>query len=329
MIKELAIRNFRGFGSLTIQPLSRINLIAGKNNVGKTALLQAILLLQDPLRLLRNFEKSELLPRLPTVGDMKTRWGWLFYETRQDIDVWLRSEDKLGAARTLRLEWELTTNSHESDRLFIKVQDSIGEFDAEIASQQIKTNNITVPLIGEIPSRWVRSPQQNATAFNDLVTNKREDELLSALQRLEPRLRQLRLLIPNGQPTICGDIGIGPFMPLELMGEGIQRILSIVFEIARARQGIVLIDEIENGLHHSVITDVWSVVGEAAKRADVQVFATTHSWECIQSAYQAFEQNRPDDFRLHRLERIKNNIEAVTYDHDSLTGAMQFDFEVR
>jgi AAA15 family ATPase/GTPase len=95
------------------------------------------------------------------------------------------------------------------------------------------------------------------------------------------------------------------------MGEGMVRLLSLVLEITNASGGVVLVDEIENGLHHSVLTKVWRAVGEASRRSNTQIFATTHSWECIRAAHEAFLQNGIYDLRLHRLERINGDIEAV------------------
>jgi AAA15 family ATPase/GTPase len=107
------------------------------------------------------------------------------------------------------------------------------------------------------------------------------------------------------------------------------RILSIVLEIVRASHGVVLIDEIENGLHHSVMVNVWEAIAFAARQSNVQLFATTHSWELIQAAHQAFETSELYDFRLHRLDRINGEIRAVTFDQETLATAVEMNLEVR
>src|ERR1700758_305841 len=106
-------------------------------------------------------------------------------------------------------------------------------------------------------------------------------EILPALQILEPRLQRLSLAPLAGESVIHGDIGLPQLVPIPFMGEGIRRVLSIVLAIANAPGGVVLIDEVENGLHYSVMRDVWKAIAVAARQMDVQVFATTHSWECI------------------------------------------------
>jgi len=131
------------------------------------------------------------------------------------------------------------------------------------------------------------------------------------------------------EPIINGDIGMRELVPLPLMGEGMGRLLSIILAIANAKGGTILIDEIENGLHHSVLTDVWKAIADAARRSDVQIFATTHSYECIIAAHQAFETSEKDDFRYHRLERVKDKIQAITYDRENLAISEEMNLEMR
>ena len=113
------------------------------------------------------------------------------------------------------------------------------------------------------------------------------------------------------------------------MGVGMVRLRSLVLEIENAAGGVVLVDEIENGLHYSVMGRVWEALAAAARQSDTQIFATTHSFECIRAAHEAFLAKDKYDFRLHRLERNDSGIRAVTYDSKMLSAAMASDFEVR
>ncbi len=128
---------------------------------------------------------------------------------------------------------------------------------------------------------------------------------------------------------IHGDIGMGRLLPLPLLGDGINRLLSLSLAIANASKGIVLVDEIENGLHHTVMPKVWKAIGDLARYYDVQIFATTHSRECIRSAHEAFKEERQYDFRLHRLDRVDGSIHATTYELETLEAALETGLEVR
>ena len=92
---------------------------------------------------------------------------------------------------------------------------------------------------------------------------------------------------------------------------------------------ICLIDEIENGLHHSVLREVWKGLAALVRRDNVQIFATTHSWECAIAAHEVFREYDPYDFALHRLERIDGEIQAFTYDRETLDAVDQLEMEVR
>lgn len=112
-----------------------------------------------------------------------------------------------------------------------------------------------------------------------------EEVIVNALQVVEPRLRSLRVQIMGGVPLIYGDIGAKRLIPFPLMGDGMSRLLGIALAMTDAQDGILLIDEIENGIHHSVMPELWKTVADLAERYNAQIFATTHSIECVLAAY--------------------------------------------
>jgi AAA15 family ATPase/GTPase len=113
------------------------------------------------------------------------------------------------------------------------------------------------------------------------------------------------------------------------MGEGMARLASLVLAIGNAQGGVVLVDEIENGLHHSILPQVWQAIDKVSRQFATQVFATTHSLECITAAHQAFSESEHYAFRLHRLERVQDTIRAITYDQEALAAAIDTGLEVR
>ncbi|MGI0482122.1 AAA family ATPase [Geminocystis sp. CENA526] len=128
---------------------------------------------------------------------------------------------------------------------------------------------------------------------------------------------------------IAGDIGIGELIPIAYMGEGISRLLSIILAIATTENGVVLIDEIENGLHYSKITDIWKGIDLISRQTNTQIFATTHSFDCINSAHEAFSSNDNYDFTYHRLETINNIIQVISYDYETINTSVEMNFEMR
>ena len=95
---------------------------------------------------------------------------------------------------------------------------------------------------------------------------------------------------------------------------------------------MVIVDEIENGFHHSVMQSVWDGIAEFAHEFDVQIFATTHSWECARAAQQAFSINEMiDDFRYHRVDRRLDTGEIFvqTYSAEALEASFEIPLEIR
>jgi AAA15 family ATPase/GTPase len=150
------------------------------------------------------------------------------------------------------------------------------------------------------------------------------------LQVVEPSLRRLSVRVIGDTAVIQGDVGLGELMPLQFMGDGMVRLLSMVLGILTLPPGgIALVDEVENGIHHSAMLKVWLALATAARKASVQIFATTHSHECIEAAHRAFEESGKYDLRVHRLERVAGQVRAVTSDQTTLATALDQEWEVR
>ncbi len=358
MYRSFKIKNFRCFRELTIEPLERVNLIAGMNNVGKTALLEAIFLHLGPnnpelaLRInawrgISTFDKSNIEEEM---------WGSLFFGYDTNATIELESKDENGRQRALRISlgksaatelpanWEgngqiqntvsSMTTAVPARELKLAYSDDTGQSGgsrAFIMGEGLKIDLASLKLSphGVFLATRTRTQVEDARRFSKLEVVGRQDEILPTLKLLEPRLRRLAVLVTGGVPTINGDIGVGRLIPLPLMGEGVGRLLSLALIIFDSPRGVVLIDEIENGLHYSAMVDVWKAIAEAARRSETQIFATTHSWECIQAAHEAFMTSGTYDFSLHRLDRIKNEVRVVTYDQGTLDTAVEMNHEVR
>lgn len=122
-------------------------------------------------------------------------------------------------------------------------------------------------------------------------------------------------------------------IPLNGMGDGILRILQLVLGIFPATNGFLLIDEFENGLHYSVQEQVWRLIFQLSKELDIQVFATTHSWDCIQAFSRAANDSKESAtlFRIGKSVKNENNgkIIATIFDKNSLNNLTQSDVELR
>ena len=116
------------------------------------------------------------------------------------------------------------------------------------------------------------------------------------------------------------------------MGDGVGRLLSILITIANYENGIVLIDEIENGFHSTTLILLWNSIKDVALAYNVQVFATTHSLECVKTFSKSISSDLLGDelIRLYRLEKSKENKHKVLkYNSEILQSSLESNWEVR
>lgn len=364
MLKSFGAKNFRGFQDLTIRELDRVNLIAGKNNVGKTALLEALFIHSGSYNpelglkvnafrglgeVMLEFEKTAEFP-----------WDSLFtgFNTTKIIELYGKdtkegtrsirisevppSIKELKKTKGSRLNIELEQVSAHARILRLQYTDDKSKtnfydlvFDPDPSDPKRTPYIIPTPPNPPFPAFFlgsrIRIPFEiEADLYGRLEIQKAEQDILQFLQIIEPKLNSLSLIYSMGKPIFHGDIGSDRLLPLPMMGEGMVRLLSFILRIANAPDGVVLIDEIENGLHYSILPKLWSVIGKMAKKYNTQVFATTHSLECIKAAHQAFSNEDTYDFRVHRLQFSKDGeVDAVTHDRDDLEAAFEIGIEVR
>ena len=146
---------------------------------------------------------------------------------------------------------------------------------------------------------------------------------------LEPAIRAVRLLSHGGVSMIHLDLGLKRFLPLAHTGEGMVRLADLLIALASAKNGVVLIDEFENGLHYSALGKMWEATAEFAERFNTQVFATTHSLECIRAAHETFA-HREYAFRLFRLQREEDrSVSSKVFSKDAVAAALKTELELR
>ena len=118
-------------------------------------------------------------------------------------------------------------------------------------------------------------------------------------------------------------------VPLKSLGDGATRMFAAGLVLANSRNGFLVVDEAENGLHYSVQRDFWRMVLRAAHYNNVQVLATTHSWDCVTGFAQAATESNDVEGVLVRLERDADKLRAVEYTEEDLQTAAEQDIEVR
>ncbi len=365
MYEKFHVKNFRCFADLQVGNLGRINLIAGKNNVGKTALLEAMYLLagnRDSRTMLRRIPSirrrfpRDYEPESRSIVSLSTifknfatampieisadapQFAILKKNHEPSISLKISNVPEFSYSRDKRLIELLDRRFGESDEgtEVLKLDSSLDKHphyllleNGHLQRSRTKQSQLCTSCL--LAARDAVSARDTAERFLRLQNAKDVAVLVGGLNVIEPDLVDLRLSTDDIQPYLDADIGLPRLIALKNLGDGMNRMADVILGMHKASNGIIFIDEIENGFHHSIHENVWRTIDEISDSLNVQVFATTHSAEMIAAANEAFKDDDVDDFRFHRLYRdsTTGNIEARTYNEYSIDAAISRDREVR
>jgi hypothetical protein len=167
--------------------------------------------------------------------------------------------------------------------------------------------------------------------WDGITLTDKEVAVIQALRTIEPGVERLNFTSRQSSAGgILVKLSAHPFpVPLSSLGEGMRRILALAMSAVTAEQGILLVDEIDTGLYHGTLTQVWRLLIETAQRLNVQIFATTHSWDCVAAFQEALADRGDEVGMLFRLQQREGTIQAVKYDAEDLDVAVRQAIEVR
>ncbi len=359
-LNSLEIRNFRAFRDLKIEHLGRVNLLVGKNNVGKTNLLEAIQLYASRAstptfiwEIMR--ARREVKQPFVNVRDMLTALKYLFYgrndikpglqpiqigpinSPREMLSIavdWSVTETRDGTLHTRPLEpGEDYTADNLAPRFTIQTAGTAHSYpiDPSLPQGILRLNSNEIPCI--FTSAHGLSSQRLTELWDSIALTRQERDVLAALCLIAPGLVDLNFV----STTLSGRERIPVVriadndepLPLYSLGDGMLRILGIALALVNARNGLLLIDEIENGIHYTALPDLWRLIFQVARRLKVQVFATTHSWDCIEGFQKAAQADNHNEGMLIRLEYKKGEVAVTLFDERRLGIATRERIEVR
>ena len=333
MLKSLELTNYKRFRNLKFEGFQRVNLITGKNNCGKTSVLEAILLLLGWKQSVGDFAKVFRPGRGEQLGDEDEHFGKWLFPLRKLTELPIVSGEISEVGRyAVSLQWQVDGVQPNTAPGMVAVHggriyiSATGKMNRHQQLEPLATQHEVTCIPAE-----PRSPSKEAQDYARVtLKSDGEEQVEDMLRKIEPRLRAIRSLQPHGVPLLYAGIdGLPERIPVIQLGHGFSRLLSIIAEIVASQKPVVLIDEIENGLHHSALVDIWRGLLTACEHSDVQIFATTHSWECVAAAHQAFAESLEYPLAVFRLEEKDGNITAISYDRESLEYSIQREWEVR
>ncbi len=330
MIKSIIIENFRCFNYTKAIGFSRLNLIGGKNNAGKSALLEALLLMGKPSNIsiarLLSFRKisTEFLKAMP-----QKAWDDFFYHQKKENEI--------------KLNFVLDTNNESDNKVSIICKEEPDDFisiiknDAESSEEllefasnlestksaksslsiisytkdtQLQKNIFICSSTGRvgrgiehtfIDTHFIMSEsfkvntEQLATEFDKAKLEGKSGELLKAFQIIDSTIAEVDTF-NLGESSIYLKRNNENYMQLSLFGDAMNRIADYILRIVNNKNSILLIDEIENGIHYQCQENIWKILFNLCEEYNVQLFATSHSYEMIEAFKNFILNNKVQDY---------------------------------
>lgn len=344
MFTKIEIERFRGIRHASIKGFKQINLFFGKNNCGKSSLLESLFLasgLSNPLlpirvNVMRGYSKARL-------NDLKLDFYNL--DTSRPIHIRMENEEKRDLSISLfeQSQNNVSINADDNNILSNVQEGKYGlKFDFKVndrhyesqirfdSANSTEATSIVSDRYAESLRCTYLSPKYDFNAsiqgLKNILQNKDEHFIVEGLKIIEPRVTDF--IFADNEMLV--DIGLAKRIPVNMMGDGARKIVSLLTAVYDCKDGALLVDEISNGFHYSVMCSLWKVLINAAVRNNTQLFVTTHDNDSIKGLRNA-ALNEFDDivaaFKL--LKTSDDELKAYHYSLESLDYSINQEIEVR
>lgn len=309
MIKNFSISNFRGIRSLRMEGLSQFNVIVGNNNCGKSSILDALMLFYSPskpsndilINRVRNYMKSDaeslklLFYNLDTNSTISMKGDTS--DGSREVAINYAEENKGTVQYTNGLSSMAEKLSGLDHLVTITHRDQASVFHFAFRPQDKNSAAVGIGLgehYEETVTCYYSTPNLNYSVTSDVVEqilkNKEEQFVLDVLCKIEPSIKDIILV---GDELLV-DIGLSERIPIQMLGDGIRKIFYLIALVYYCRNGVLLIDEVDNGIYYKSMPALWKAIIHAAMLHHVQIFVTTHNGESLRVLSEVLKEEETD-----------------------------------
>lgn len=344
MFSKIEIDRFRGIRHASLEGFKQINLFFGKNNCGKSSLLESLFLVSgvsNPLlpvhiNMMRGYSKVGL-------NDLKLD----FYNLNANSPIHIKLENEETRSLDISLfeqgqdNISLTTedagvlSNVEDARYGLQFDFNINDvsFTAQLWFDKTDATNATrlfaKDYVESLRCTYL-SPKYDFNAsiqgLKQILQNKDEHFVIEGLKIIEPHVRDF--IFTDNEMLV--DIGMPKRIPVNMLGDGARKIVSLLTAIYDCRDGVLLVDEISNGFHYSVMCDLWKTLIGAALRNNTQLFVTTHDYDSIKGLRDAAIEEFNEYVATFKLLKTQDDeLTAYHYSLNSLDFSINQEIEVR
>jgi len=299
-IKNIEIKNFKCFEDFKAEGFGWVNLIGGKNNVGKTAFMEAVYIAsfdKYSTDKVHPFLKIEYLR-----GRLNNNINLI--ELKKINDKYLNTKIDINGLRSTDLKQDDTISISETIKFEYNFNSHLYNF---IPSHTI--NNDLIIII-----------------FDKIKKQRRREELNKILNSFDKNILEFDVIENKPQVFLKN---IEDFQDVSELGHGLKRYIIIISSILINKNSFLFLDELENGVHYSHLDKLWEIILTISKQQNVQVFATTHSKECIESYARVAKKLEDKEITFIELCKREEEIKAFVYPYDWFIDEIEQEHEVR
>lgn len=326
-VKYINIKRYKCFSDFSAEGFKRVNLISGRNNVGKTALMEALEI---------NVSTESTLGML----DILFRTG--FRRQKVDNDFQLTDVKKLSLyvtsqAGSVQSHTNIHTISFDYDDSGVSKSYELSANGSDVSIPEKEMD--LVSIVKNIPARKRKvcyisnlgdSQKEIIRSFSAIQKKDQESDVNKLLQSFDASIENVKVISDSIQCKVVEADGNFSYRNINEFGDGLRHYLSIISDLFMGEGGYLFIDELDNGIHYSSLDQLWEIILTLSKEMNVQVFATTHSRECIESYCRVAEKLREKDISFITLVRNKEReVKAIVRDYEVFTDSIHDDREVR
>ncbi len=363
MLQSLEIRNYRNLKHLRIEKLGRVNLVIGKNNTGKTSFLEATSIFlqrgdynwifdtlnergEDSSRIRNSNSKNIVESNLISLSSIFP--GRKYTSSKIEISFFNNSVRKLSMRIVKYILQSIESEGGRINKRIVLENDEENE-EAQLAFEVKYGNDVNLFTLDREQTRFrissnrnyfdniqfVRTTnfikESNGILWDRIALKPLEDYVIDSLKIIEKNIFRIAYIESESGNRLEPRIPVvrirdlDEVVPLRSMGDGINRILTIILAMVNCENGYLFIDEFENGLHYSVQEKLWEIIFKLAEQLNIQVFATTHSNDTIQ-AFTKIANEKQSDGYLIKLRNINGEIDAVVFSEEELQTAAEAEY---
>jgi AAA15 family ATPase/GTPase len=315
-IKNIEIKNFKCFESFKAEGFGRVNLIGGKNNVGKTAFMEAVCInvYSNNVSLMTNVLSSPKLAR----EFLEIGYRVLSQEERKDFLEAVSHYSSLSNINNI--EFNIIENNGIKEYFFNFNNEDVKININDFSYEKTKQNNI------KFLTQLGFTKYQLKQVFEAVQKKDAEETLYHYINTFDENILNFKII--GGDKPQC-KVKDGTYRDINEFGDGLKHYISIICSLYACENGYLFIDELDNGIHYTQLDKLWEIILTISKQQNVQVFATTHSKECIESYARVSKKLEDEEIKFIELFKHENEIKTIVLDNKMLELQLKQNHEVR